>query len=83
MILEKRETVFIGIHFMPALINDDVSGLSDEEDEQVCRYMAGCECGFSHFDYEGETVWSTCKITGLSSDCYEVSLYYRMYEAKG
>jgi hypothetical protein len=71
----------IGSHFLPALINDDFSGLSDEDESAYASWV--CRC-YDNAKSDGwtEFIWvendaagfAKCNITNLFNDCIDVRL---------
>ena len=67
----------IASHFMPAIINDDESGLSDKESKQLDKFMKDLPVkGHWSMDDE-ESHFATDAITGLKSDCVKAKLMFK------
>lgn len=71
-------------HFMPAFINGDRTGLSDDDEAALDAFIAdninvgGCEYKFMGYDYDHEPpVFTTCDITGLCSNCVTLKLVFK------
>lgn len=74
------KTIHMSKHFLPVLVNCDSTGLSDEEDKQLTDFMLKHDrIDFLSpvFDYEDldDTDFRKCAVTGLYSDCVEVSFF--------
>lgn len=73
------ETEFsIGVHFLPALFYNDVSGITDEEAEALEAFEAAQTIGRSHFHWDivgDESEFTKCEVLGVYSDCATVRLY--------
>lgn len=69
----SERTYIIAGHFLPTLINGDNTGMDVDEDQALDRFLDAVGCS-GHWDYaeEGEG-FARCEITGLWSDCYEVT----------
>jgi hypothetical protein len=77
-------TFNIGSHYLSAIINGDYSGLSDQDETDLNRFMDTLPVKNGHFDlidYDGETFFSECDVSGLFSECYEARLYFPIDEA--
>jgi hypothetical protein len=74
-------TFNIGSHFLSAIINGDYSGLSDQEETALNRFMDNLPVKNGHFDLvEDEGNFSQCEVSGLYDDCVEVRLYFPIDE---
>lgn len=68
----------IGTHWFSAIINDDYTGLSNEEENQLNRFLSES----NNLDDarwqmpENESHFAICEISGLFSDCYTVKLHF-------
>tara|TARA_R110000868_G_scaffold18467_9_gene81175 strand:+ start:141 stop:392 length:252 start_codon:yes stop_codon:yes gene_type:complete len=72
----------ISAHFASAIINDDYSGLTDNEVKELDLFMGNLPVKNGHFDlvdYEG--FFSRCEISGLHDDCFNFRLYFPLNEA--
>ena len=57
-------------HWMSAIINDDYSGLGDEEEHQLKEWLNSNEMHRSHWDIDGdESFYAVDEITGLYANC--------------
>jgi len=63
----------IGGWWLPAIINDDYTGLSDEEAAQLNDWLADQPDGCWVVDSD-EAGFTTDEVTGLKGDCYDVKL---------
>jgi len=72
------EDVAIGTHFLPAIINDDLSGLEEVDHQQLSEwwYNLHQEHGYGAyvFDYDTDSSFSRCQISGLMSFCYFIKI---------
>ena len=74
MNVEQIDTIEIAAHYMPALINDDYTGLSDSEVPMVKAYadkMAGCILEV----VDGWPEFNRCDVCGLMADTYTVEVW--------
>jgi hypothetical protein len=77
-------TFNIGSHYLSAIINGDYSGLNDQDEADLDRFMDTLPVKNGHFDlinYDGETFFSECDVSGLFDDCIEARLYFPIDEA--
>lgn len=55
-------------HFLPALINDDRTGLTDDEEHALDMFLEKQLSGPGHWDYEHSSgAFGTCEITGYKA----------------
>lgn len=74
--IKLHDTINIAGHFLPALINDDPSGLSVEDSKALIRWtISNPLLAAGIFDVKGELSFDRDAVTGLLSDCYEVDVY--------
>jgi len=74
--IKLHDTVNIAGHFLPALINDDTTGLSVEDSKALIRWTFRIPLlAAGIFDVKGELNFERDAITGLLSNCYEVDVY--------
>lgn len=59
----------IAAHFLPALINNDLSGLEREDVADFQIWSENTPAVIKHWDASEETHFGHCEVTGLSSDC--------------
>jgi hypothetical protein len=59
----------ISEHFLCALINDDYSGLDDDDVEALKLFLSGLPSGYFAYDGNGSIDFVRCEITDLYSDC--------------
>jgi hypothetical protein len=67
-------------HYLPALINDDFTGLSDNEAKEVDSFIIWGlkqlpDMTATVVDEEGEN-FCQCEISGLYAQCYTVRFYF-------
>ena len=68
----------IGQHFLTAIINDDYTGLDDEEHALLNSWLEDNEMRASHWTTDGESSdLSRCEITGMLSNCITTRQYFR------
>jgi hypothetical protein len=76
MSIKLNDTVNIAGHFLPALVNDDTSGLSVEDSKALIRWtISNPLLAAGILDVKGEPSFERDIVTGLLSDCYEVDVY--------
>jgi hypothetical protein len=76
MSIKLHDTISISGHFLPALINDDPSGLSVEDSKALIQWaISNPLLAAGILDVKGEPTFERDTITGLLSDCYEVDVY--------
>ena len=69
-------------HFLSAIINDDYSGLNDEEINlleiflTVSDCLTGSENAVWDIDSDSEPHFIDCDVTGLFSNCHDVKLHF-------
>lgn len=69
----------IAEHFLPAIINDDYSGLNDEEINLLNRFLSeanNLDCATWNIDFDSEPHFIDCDVTGLFSNCHDVKLHF-------
>lgn len=67
----------IGAHFASALINDDYSGLDDDESLALNKWLALHEMRGAYWDIVGDNLeFARCEITDLHGDCVTARQYY-------
>ena len=76
MNIKQVTTHDVGSHFLPALINCDMTGLGEDEVLLLNRFAEQ----FSDVSYtcspEGESFFGKCEVTGLASECYELEVIH-------
>ena len=73
-------TYHISGHFLSPLINNDHTGLEDQDEAELDAWVDALPVT-GHFDFmEDEGSFRVCDITGLHSDCFEVRLYFQTEE---
>ena len=76
----------LGSQFCSAIVNNDYSGLSDNESKQLDSFISDLpnhyhyktrqHKNFNMVDYEQEPNLDRCEITGLMVDCLDFELSY-------
>ena len=62
----------VSSHFLPAMVNDDYSGLSNEESRQLMKFISVLP-GKGHWSIEEtESYFGKCEVTNLASDVVNV-----------
>jgi hypothetical protein len=73
----------INAHFASAIINGDYSGLIDSDIKELNLFMRNLPVDSGNFDivdYDGETFFSRCEISGLYSECLNFRVYFPLIE---
>ena len=69
-------------HFLSAIINDDYSGLNDEEINLLNGFLSkavgltASEHTFWDIDIGNALHFIDCDVTGLFSNCYDIKLHF-------
>jgi len=67
----------IGEHFMPAIINDDFTGLDDSEAATLNEWLDNNDMRASHWVIEDDNEnYCECEISGLVNRCVVARLYF-------
>jgi hypothetical protein len=67
----------IGEHFMPAIINDDFTGLDDSEATTLKVWLENNDMRASHWVIEDNSEnYCVCEISGLVNRCVVARLYF-------
>ncbi len=68
---------YISEHLAPAIINDDFTGLDDQEENQLRDFLESQEMRGSHWDIEddGEN-YRICEVSRLLNRCAVMRLYF-------
>jgi len=75
MSIKLHDTISIAGHFLPALVNDDTSGLSIEDSKALIQWtVRNPLLAAGILDVKGEPSFERDTVTGLLSDCYEVDV---------
>lgn len=74
MTIKLLDTVTIAAAWLPVIVNDDWSGLSDFDCDQLEHYLKGMPAGMI-FDCKEWNLWARDCVTGLWADCCEVDIY--------
>lgn len=75
MKLELIEETTIGQHFVCPVEYGDMTGLSDEEEQMLDRWIAHYPSAV--FVWGEEDEFARCDVTGMMSRCIEVQIYMR------
>lgn len=68
----------ISVHFIPALINYDATGLSDDEDAALNEWVESTDRRIQYWDVEDDSEnFCKCDVTGLYSQCAIVRGYFK------
>jgi hypothetical protein len=71
----EQETYMIATHFMSAIINGDVTGLEENEDAELDRFLQSVgHDGVWDCD-DDQAQFAQDEVTGLWADCLEVKFY--------
>ena len=74
-------TYHISEHYLPALINGDYSGLTDQEEAELNAWIDSLPVT-GHFDViDGEGGFHLCDICNLHAHTYQIRLYFQTQEA--
>jgi hypothetical protein len=69
----------IGAHFLPALINDDYTLLTDQDEIDFGAWLNANNMRGSHWTIEDDSErFATCEISGLGNQCAIVRQYFPM-----
>jgi hypothetical protein len=72
----EHYTYHLAGHYLPALINGDYSGLTDQEEKELTAFIDSLPVT-GHFDIiSEESYFKRCEICELHANCYEVRLYF-------
>jgi hypothetical protein len=64
-------------HWVSALVNDDYTGLDDDEEKTLRDWLENNEQRSSHWDVEeGETFFAVDEVSGVYADCVTVRQYF-------
>lgn len=79
-IFDEPEEYCIATHWLAALFNDDPSGLTDDEEEQLTQWESEVRKGrdghfatLSHEDEGGGEDFTRCDISGLFAMCEQIA----------
>lgn len=69
-------------HYLPAMINDDYSGLSDDEADELNAFMVTFSAlpDLTISVVDDESQFAVDAVSGLHADCYTVRFYFTNYE---
>jgi len=68
-------------HYLSAIINDDYTGLDDEEEQLLNQWLDNNFIMYSHFDVISEEGrFAFCDVCELMGDVYLVCQYFPMKE---
>lgn len=68
----------ISEHLLSAIINDDYSGLDNDEENELNRFLSTANL-YKNATWdipEGEPNFAQCDITGLHANCFNVKLHF-------
>jgi len=69
----KKYTYTIADHFLPAIVNGDITGLEDNEEALLNGFLDSIYRENSHFATSSEeSNFARCEVTGLHSNCVEL-----------
>ena len=71
----KQRKFVIGQHFLPALVNEDLTGLDDSDlaaYEAFVEHRGGYICSIT----SEELSFARCDISGLMGDCFEIDFIW-------
>jgi len=75
MTLELIETVYMCGDYLPALINDDWTGLADDEARRLHAYQSMLPpCAVLNV-IDGGDNWTRCEVCSLLADCTTVEIW--------
>ena len=76
-------TFNIGGHYLSAIFNSDYSGLDDQEEQQLDTFLDNLPVNNGHFDAIDldSSDFSTCEVSGLSDETFEIRLYFPIEES--
>jgi len=66
----------IGVHFLSAMINNDYSGLEDDEEKQLNDFLDGLPVKNGVWDCADDVDFVRCEVSGLYNDCIAVRLWF-------
>ena len=69
----ENYNIWIAEDFVAAIVNDDYSGLNDDEEELVKDYLDSLQ-GYIALSDNAQTEWKRCDICGMDADCVEVAV---------
>ena len=76
---QPNDTCYIATHYLSALINGDVSGLSSEDEyqlEQFAGQYSGCRFDVVTEEFgEMNTYFTTCEVCGNKAMCAKVQVF--------
>lgn len=77
MFKERVLKFFIGSHFLPAIINDDRSGLTCEDDNFLDAWVEkwGIKGNYT-IEVDKTPDFRQCEITNLGSECYTIYITF-------
>lgn len=71
--LKQLDSFTVSAHWLPAIINDDTTGLSDEEEQLMECFLLGKHAIV--WRCNDETFWTKDEITGLFGMCVELEAW--------
>lgn len=74
------EEIMVAGHWLPALINDDITGLSDNEEKELDGWLDNLpEGAYITTGPDQEPSFEKDDITGLMAECYQVTIILEEY----
>jgi hypothetical protein len=75
--LVHYDTETVAIHYLPAIFNDDYTGLNDEEHEELDKWLdkQPKNATFACDDDMMNSFFGKDVVTGLMADCVELQVY--------
>ena len=73
--VEYYNTYNIAGHWLAPLLNDDVTGLADGEEEQLDKWEKELPLPVTYAVKSEESVFALDDVSGLMADCYEVDIW--------
>lgn len=73
--LIEYDTFAIGAHFVPAIINDDYTGLTDEEEKELHAFLDKLPDGYKCWEWSVDVQFCRDDVNGLMADCKAARLY--------
>lgn len=75
---ELIDTVWVGAHFVAAIVNGDISALDAHEEGQLERWYAYYDGEYDDLvfqpDLDGGESFARCDVGGLMSMCYKMKV---------
>lgn len=71
----EYDTFSIAEHWMSAIENGDLTGLSDDEEKELQRFMDSLPSGFLYWSWSDSAEFARDAVTGLMANCFEARLW--------